>query len=236
MKNIIMVGAGGTASHLLHPLVAYLGIEEEDWLIHLWDADIVEAKNLARQLFFPYDINTSKAQALARRFNDRVLTYETYIGEDNVTDAIKDGDIVFICADNMAVRRVINDYCKTLDNIVLINGGNELYSGSAQIYIREDSKNITPPLDFWSPEFDPANDEDDRSALSCAEIAILPGGEQTVMANNSVAALLLQAFARYEIDRYDNTNKDPQWTKVTFDIEAGTFQTSDVRLIGDFDA
>jgi len=232
MRHVRIIGAGGTASHLLHPLISYLGFDRTDWLIHLYDADIVEEKNLSRQLFFPYDVNMPKTQALARRFGEQVIPHEAYIGEDNVAKAIKSGDIVFICADNMAVRRVINTHCKTLDDVVLLNGGNELYSGSVQIYARLDGKAMTPALDFWSPEFDPRNDGEDRSAMSCAEIAEMPGGEQTVVANNSVAALLLQALARYDIDRFEES---PQWTKATFDIDAGTFQTSDVRLIGGWD-
>lgn len=233
MKEIVIIGAGGTASHLIHPLIAYLGTNG-DWRIHIYDADIIEEKNLTRQLFYPFDINQHKANVLAERFKGigKILPYLDYVGTDNIEKVVKEKDLVFICADNMAVRRVINERAKMLQDIVIFNGGNELATGSVQTYIRKDGKNITPPLDFFSPEFDPANDEEDRSMMSCAEIAQLPGGEQTVTANNSVAALLLQALARYESGVYQ---QEKQWTKVTFDIDTGSFQTSDVRLIGGID-
>jgi len=228
--TLVMVGAGGTGSHLLHPLLAYLG--DRDYILHIWDADTVERKNLERQLFFEFDIGSLKALALAKRRPDRIEAHIKYLGEENITNAIQDGDTVFICADNMAVRRLINSLAKQLDNITIINGGNELYTGSVQVFAKRAGQRVTPPLDFYSPEFDADNDGPDMAELSCAEIAVLPGGEQTVVANNAVASLMLQALVRVEQDVYSEAE---QWTKVTFDVLAGTFQTSDVRLIGGLD-
>lgn len=228
-RNFVMVGAGGTGSHLFHPLLCYMSKEDT---LHIFDADHVEPKNLSRQLFYEYDLTENKANALARRFPERVVSHATYLGEDNISSAIREHDVVLICADNMAVRRIINNHAKTLDNVAVINGGNELLTGSVQVYLRVDGENVTPPLDFFSPEF--RNDTDpDMSTLSCAEIAELPGGEQTVVANNSVAALMLQALVRLDQTVYDN---EEQWTKVTFDVETGLFQPQDVRLFGDFSA
>jgi molybdopterin/thiamine biosynthesis adenylyltransferase len=229
-KNLVMVGAGGTGSHLFHPLMCYLDVDDT---LYVYDADHVERKNLTRQLFYEYDLTENKANALARRFPERVISKPEYIGEDNIAKAIREGDIVLICADNMAVRRAINAHAKTLDDIVVINGGNELETGSVQVYVRQDGVNVTPPLDFFSPEFKAEDNDPDMATLSCAEIAELPGGEQTVVANNSVAALMLQALVRLDKGVYE---KEEQWTKVTFDVEAGLFQPSDVRAYGDFNA
>lgn len=229
--NIVIVGAGGTASHLWHPLLAYLS--GMNATVHIWDADKVEEKNLDRQLFFPYEIGQPKASALARRIADLpILVYEEFVGEDNVDQAITEEDTVFICADNMPVRRLINERAKTLNNVTIINGGNEKDTASVQVFLRRDGHSITPPLDFMSPEFDPKNDEVDMSKLSCAEIARLPGGAQTVAANNTSANLMLQAYARVNQNVY---GEPKQWTKVTVNIPTGTIQTSDVRLLGGLD-
>ena len=230
MRSIVMVGAGGTGSHLIHPLIQYLGIDEA--IVHIYDADTIEPKNLTRQLFYPYEVGQLKAEALEVRFHNAVAAHTQYIGEDNIKDAVREGDVVLICADNMAVRRVINERAKNLDTVLIINGGNELDTGSVQVFLRDKGHNITPPLDFFSPEFN-RDDGPDMADLSCAEIAQLPGGEQTVVANNSVAALMLQALVRVDHDVY---SQEKQWTKTTFDVMAGTVQTSDVRLIGGFDA
>jgi len=228
MRNnqYVVIGAGGTASHLIHSLVQY--IQKGD-LIHLWDADVVEEKNLERQLFYPFEVGAHKAEAFQKRWPDVIEAHVTYVSEDNIERVIKDDDTVLICADNMAVRRLINERAKQLDNVVIINGGNEKISGSVQVYEREEGKNLTPPLDFASPEFLLSNDEVDRSALSCAEIAVLPGGEQTIIANQTVAALMMAALWRGDDGVYLSEAKT--WTKITFDHADGQVQTSDVRML-----
>jgi len=233
-NNIVMVGAGGTASHLIHPLICYMGGKSADFTIHVWDADSVEDKNLARQLFFRNEVGKNKARAFEDRYPNEVVAHEEFISEGNILLAIQESDGVLICADNMAVRRLVNSHCRGLSNVLVVNGGNELDTGSVQTFLRKDSKNITPPLDFNSPEFAHTDAGADPATMSCAEIALLPGGEQTVMANQSVAAFMLQALHRVFEKVYDED--DPQWTKLTFNIPRGTVQTSDVRLIGGYDS
>jgi molybdopterin/thiamine biosynthesis adenylyltransferase len=227
-RQFCVIGAGGTASHLIHALVNYVDAFPGGGVIHVWDADTVEPKNLTRQLFYPHEVNTLKAEAFAKRWPNMVVAHNDYVGADNIERAVKEDDTVFICADNMAVRRVINDHAKTLDSVTIVNGGNEEISGSVQYYERSDGKPLTPPLDFNSPEFDSANDEVDRSALSCAEIAELPGGEQTIVANQTVAALMMAALWRGDNSVYD---RDKTWTKITFEHDTGLVQTSDVRML-----
>jgi molybdopterin/thiamine biosynthesis adenylyltransferase len=234
-----MVGAGGTGSHLFHGLYLYALAKGLDYhTIHIWDADNVEEKNLERQAFFQHDIGMNKAEALAQRFVTHTRPHKEYVGPNNIELVMQDGDIVFICADNMTVRRLINERAKQLDNVTVINGGNELTSGSVQLFIRKDGVNLTPPLDWFSPEL--AIEDGDRSELSCADIAALPGGEQTIIANQTVAALMLAALWRADNlpweATYDPLTTPAQWTKFTFDHKAGTTQTSDVRLTGGWNA
>lgn len=231
MRQYVVIGAGGTASHLIHALVQYattLGPHK----IHMWDADHVEEKNLERQLFHNWEVGTHKADAFAHRWPASVVSHLEYVGEDNVARVVQDGDVVFICADNMAVRRVINTHAKTCADVVVINGGNEAHTGSVQLFARHDGEAETPALDWASPEFDPKNDEVDRTELSCAEIAVLPGGEQTIVANQTVAAFMLAALWRYDNQMHTPTETRPRtWTKFTFDHEEGLVQTSDTRML-----
>jgi molybdopterin/thiamine biosynthesis adenylyltransferase len=229
-RPVIMVGAGGTGSHLFHPLIQYLG-SAGDAMVHIYDEDHVTPENLERQLFYSHEVGQNKAMALAARFPENAIGHSVFIGFKNVDKIIQEGDTVLICADNMAVRRLINRRAKTLQDILVINGGNEEHSASVQVFLREGGHNITPPLDFYSPEFF-LNDGPDRSTLSCAQLARLPGGGQTVVANATAANLILQALARVDNDIY---LLEGQWTKQTVDIFQGTVQTSDVRLIGGYD-
>lgn len=237
MRQFTVIGAGGTASHLIHALVLYAQ-SQGPHKIHVWDADTVEEKNLERQLFFPFEVGRHKAEAFGNRWLDDIAPHLEYVGEDNIERVVKAGDTVLICADNMAVRRVINNRARSLSDVLVINGGNERHTGSVQVYARSDEKPTTPALDFASPEFNTNNDEEDRSDMSCAEIAVLPGGEQTMVANQTVAAMMMAALWRH-----DNGHDIPQatldrtWTKLTFDHEEGQVQTSDVRMLkGWFDA
>jgi molybdopterin/thiamine biosynthesis adenylyltransferase len=228
MRHYIVIGAGGTASHLFHALVLYAQ-SQGDHQIHVWDKDVVEEKNLERQLFYPFEIGKHKAKVFEERYPN-VIAHLEWVGEDNISDVIKNNDTVLVCADNMAVRRVINDHCKTLNDITCINGGNEKHTGSVQLFQRRHGKPETPALDFRSPEFDAANDEEDRSHMSCAEIAVLPGGEQTMIANQTVAAMMMAALWRADTRNFDR-GEERTWTKLTFDHEMGQVQTSDVRML-----
>lgn len=231
MRQFVIIGAGGTASHLIHALVQYAKSLGEH-KIHIWDADRVEEKNLERQLFYEWEVGMHKADAFRNRWTESIAAHLEYVGEDNIERVIKDGDTVLICADNMAVRRLVNARAKELDNVCVINGGNERHTGSVQLYPRTDGVPGAPALDFASPEFEPANDEIDMSELSCAEIANLPGGEQTMVANQTVAAMMMAALWRFDNDAHVPTDANPRtWTKMTFDHLDGLVQTSDVRML-----
>jgi len=235
MRQFVIIGAGGTASHLIHALVQYARSQGEHQ-IHVWDADVVEEKNLERQLFYEWEIGNHKAEAFRLRWPSSISAHFEYVGENNIERVVQNGDTVLICADNMAVRRVINTRAKQLADVCVINGGNERHTGSVQLFPRTDGVAGAPALDFASPEFDAANDDVDRSELSCAEIAVLPGGEQTIVANQTVAAMMMAALWRYDNKFHAPTVSTPRtWTKMTFDHREGLVQTSDVRMLKGWD-
>ena len=225
MGDIVIVGAGGTASHLVGPLMKMSDTE----LVHIWDEDTVEEDNLIRQMFDYTDVGQPKATTYQNKWGNAIVPHLEYVGEDNIGRVIQDTDIVFICADNMAVRQVIDTHAATLPNVTIINGGNEMHSGSTQLHIRVHGRNITPRISYHSPEI--LMQSHDLSTMSCAQIALLPGGEQTMLANMTVAALMLQAFERSRTREW--MSPDKQWTKMTFDIVTGLWQGSDVRIQGD---
>lgn len=237
MNNYIVIGAGGTGTHLLRPLHAYLTAhhQTDDWMLFIVDGDVVEEKNLARQLFTPATITLNKAVAAAGALNDipHVAAHEEYVSEENIGRFVQNGDTVFICADNFTVRRRIEDHARTLDNVIIINGGNEKWDGSVQLWVREEGNDITPRIGYLHPEIAVGMGED-RAEMTCIQAAALPGGEQTLIANMTAATWMLTALWRYHEGLaympLDNNPGPKTWTEVQFDARNGTVEHIDQRL------
>ena len=135
MNTLVMVGAGGTGTMLLRPLVRYMSVVDPEFRLYIIDGDHVEAKNLERQDFGLSQVSMNKAVAALDLFGDpeNMVAVPEYLSEDNMERYIADGDIVLICADNFTVRKRIEEHCMKLQHCAVINGGNETYSGSVQI-------------------------------------------------------------------------------------------------------
>jgi molybdopterin/thiamine biosynthesis adenylyltransferase len=242
MQNYIMVGAGGTGTHLLHPLHAYLAAHHKDdeWMLFILDGDVVEEKNLQRQLFAPGMVTLNKAEAAASTLFDipHVRAYPEYLSEENISRFIQEGDIVLICADNMVVRKRIEDHARTLTNVVVINAGNEKHSGSVQLYVRRDGKDVTPRIGYLHPEV--TAEGPDRAEMTCAQAAALPGGEQTIIANMQAATWMLTALWRYDNDLYELAEcSEPSpatWTELQFDAWDGYVEHIDMRMASNWRA
>jgi molybdopterin/thiamine biosynthesis adenylyltransferase len=192
--NIVIVGLGGVGTILAAKLGRFLNYSREyNGRIMLVDGDQYEPKNFERQEFSSFGNKADvKRQELLLQFNDLVFeTYEAYINETNAHEAIRDGSIVFLCVDNHKTRSIISNYCKTLTNITLISGGNEMTDGNVQIYVRKGGKDLTPDLSAYHPEI--RNPEDKLpDEMSCEELA--HSEPQLYFANLGVATLMCFAF------------------------------------------
>jgi len=240
MKNYVMVGVGGTGTHLLRPLLAYLKALHsninEDWMVHLIDGDVVETKNLERQMFEPGTVTMNKATAafaaVDAAYGDHVSARPEYLSEDNIGLLIQSGDVVLICADNFTVRKRIEERALQLQTLTVINGGNEKYDGSVQLFIRHDGVNLTPTLSYLHPEVKVGEGED-RAEMTCQQAAALPGGEQTLLANLWSATLMLTALHRYMIGITILAGDEPSestWTEAQFDSRTGEVTRIDQRM------
>lgn len=207
MNRYLMIGAGGTGSHLLPALIHYLETfhREDEYLLGVMDGDSVEPHNLERQLFHTAAVNLPKADAVLLPYKNlkNVLSIKHYLGSENIAEYIKEETVVLICVDNFPVRALIESHCNTLQNVVVINGGNERHSGTCQIWIRENGHNVTPPLSFEHPEIFAGGAN--RAEMSCQEIANLPGGEQLIVTNMMSAVYMLNALMAFNEGRVDKT-------------------------------
>lgn len=110
--TIIIVGCGGTGGFVAEGVCRLLSGRRGDSCLLLMDPDLVEARNLLRQNFYPQDVGHFKAQVLAERLSrqfGRVVGYSC----EAVTDAPRNlplsyrGSLVVGCVDNGGARAAI---------------------------------------------------------------------------------------------------------------------------------
>lgn len=231
--SIWLVGAGGTGSILYEPLVRYLAAwhrnHEGTFVLGVIDGDDVETHNLDRQMFTGNFVGGSKAEAVVSRYRPQtgeVHPLHEYLGANNIANRIHDGDIVLIAVDNYPARSHIERHVSTLDNAVVINGGNEAIDGSVQIWVRRDGKNVTPPISFLHDEIHTPGA--DRAEMTCEAIAQIAGGEQHIVANMQSATLILNAL-RLVLDQ-----AELGWHEIHFDLNVGRMRPFDYRKHEDF--
>lgn len=180
-SNFVIVGAGGIGAHLGPILAKYLAFRRPGSRLWIIDGDTVEDKNLAR-VYSSDAIGDDKADVLADICEQTVPTGSLDVRTINeyITPRTfdryhrgwyTDGTVVFSCVDNHKSRVYLEQLIGNLQNGLLISGGNDEYSGQAQLFCRKDGENLTPPISHFAPEIlseeDPNNifpDEDDCSA------------------------------------------------------------------------
>ena len=234
-RTYVLVGAGGTGSILLPPLMRYLTgyhvNRAENHILAIIDGDHVEEKNLARQMFEGEYVEENKANALTAIYGDATTrAIPEFLSDDNIEARIFDGDTVLIAADNYDVRARIERHGLTLQNLTVINGGNEDLDGSLQLWLRRDGQNVTPQMSFGHAEILVASPHD-PSRLSCAQRAELPGGEQTIVANMMSATQMLNAVRKVHEWERDLTIVAAvlPWHELYFDLQTGNTKTYDRR-------
>lgn len=132
MKHPFIIGAGGVASYLLPCLLKAFKPER----ITLIDKDVLEERNLDRQMFNPDDIGAFKASALLDllRKNSAIQTTMAEINDwfTPATAIPDDVDAIICVADNHEARRnaIIAAYER---NIRCYLGGNEYFDAEAYV-------------------------------------------------------------------------------------------------------
>lgn len=223
MNHYLLVGAGGTASYLFPTLHRWLRDQHnEDFLLAVIDGDTIKTHNLARQNHNPTAIGQPKARAIVHGYPHTVAIIE-YLGPENIDRYIQEGTTVIITVDNMPARARIQDRANQLSDVTVINAGNEEYTASAQIWLREEGVNVTPPIGFLHPDI--AYTGEDRALMSCDQIEALPGGGQTAIANQASATAIMAAL---------NSNKfaphgQIKWHELHFDTQRGEVEAIDYR-------
>lgn len=210
--EITTIGLGGVGSILSERISRFLNYSNSDEVkINLVDGDEFEHKNLERQEFIRFGNKAQiKTEELSNKFRKLNFSYyDQFVNEHNINQVIKEKSVTFLCVDNHKTRKLVSDYCKTLNDITLISGGNEYTDGNVQIYVRKEGHDLTPDLCTYHREIENPEDKSPEE-MSCEELSMsLP---QLYFTNLSVATIMCWAF--YNVVIQNNINN----CEVYFDI------------------
>jgi len=179
VKDILVVGCGGTGAYVVSYLSRLLSVinkefklnRHEEIKLYLADGDIVEEKNLIRQHFIAQDIGRNKAEVLGERYSGAFGIQIGVIKKD--LEKISDfkflriyphrSIIIVGCVDNNASRKVIHEwfiqngynYNENYSSKFWIDSGNEERNGQVVCGYRTglsglNSNNIKPKIQMTS--------------------------------------------------------------------------------------
>lgn len=146
-----------------------------------------------------------------------------YVSPFNITRLIRSGDIVLLCVDNHATRKLVSDYCTGLKNICLISGGNDGIGrdtsgsmrrgtyGNVQLYLRRNGRKLAPPLSQYHPEIAMPMDKL-PGELNCTELVL--SVPQILFANLAVASAMLNTLLL-------RLSRASHYAELSFDIADG---------------
>ncbi len=243
--SVTLVGCGGTGSHIASGLVALqAALADRDIAMDalLIDGDVVEQKNVGRQLFALGDIGKPKAQVIGERLN---AAFGCRFGSlnlaltDGYTIPYTDGtlDVVIGAVDNTAARAIIANAVKNANGkLWWLDCGNANHSGQVALGNIAEAKGLrgavalgmidrlpapslvfpdlvkTPPSNSPRSQRRRTGGEQTR-APSCAELTA--SGDQSLMVNRVIAAYALELLYAFLVE------SDPQWCALSFDLRYG---------------
>lgn len=188
IANLLIVGAGGVSSYMMEPLLKSFDIES----LTIMDGDILEERNLDRQLFNEEDIGEPKAIALSAKYRHaglNPLSRVQYL--KRVEDISEDYDVILCNVDNHPARRVCLEIADAKD-IPVIMAGNEYFDSQVMLYLGSlwRGGDADPRVNF--PEI-LTDDRGDPTACQGEEQELHP---QLAIANFSAASLALDMLWR----------------------------------------
>jgi molybdopterin/thiamine biosynthesis adenylyltransferase len=193
--NIKIIGLGGIGSILSDQICRFANYSINDFKVKitLIDGDEYEHKNNERQTFNSFGSKADvKQYELSSKFSKLTISsIPNYIDSNNISTILSDGDLILMGVDNHKTRKIVSDYCTTLDSVTLISGGNDYTDGNVQIYHRREGKDLTPDLCAYHPEIDNPRDKL-PTEMSCEELS--KSEPQLLFTNLTAATLMCQAF------------------------------------------
>lgn len=205
-RKIKVVGAGGIGGHLLEPLCRYLSYTDDYVEVTVFDGDKFEERNRERQRFTECENKAQHSVDLLKQEFPKIhfKAKNEYLTDDNIITSIRNDDVVFLCVDNHATRKLVSDRCEELDDVTLISGGNDYTDGNVITYIRKNGKNVTKPPTALHPKIAEPEDKNpgdlsDAERQGCQQEA--QTNPQLLFANLAIASTMCNCYYAYEQDK-----------------------------------
>jgi hypothetical protein len=227
VKSVKLIGLGGVGGIAARYLVAFLAASDRPLRVVLIDGDEFEPRNAERMLFSECGNKASVVRDDLLEFvEDGSLTLaavEEYVDAGNLPRLVVEGDVVLLCVDNHATRKLVSDHCRRLSDVCLISGGNDGVGedgagrtqrgsfGNVQVHRRREGVDETPPIDAFHPEIESPRDTPPGDT-SCTEALL--SVPQLLFANLATASALLNAF-------FLHTCRELCYPELCFDIAEG---------------
>ncbi len=203
-QTIKIIGLGGIGSIVLQFLSRFLdsNLRQSTRLV-LIDGDEFSPSNSPRttfqQLGNKAEVKAGETVSLLSSDRIAIVAIPRYVSGDNVSELIREGDLLMLCCDNHPTRKLISDHCERLSDVVLISGGNEGVDppgemgtyGNVQIAVRREGNNLTAPITRFHPEIAGAEGSP-PSEMDCIQQAA--STPQILITNLAVATAMLCAF------------------------------------------
>ncbi len=202
-ERIVVIGLGGIGSHLMDPLCRYLLYRQVPMEVVLVDGDDYVARNRLRQRF---EQQGNKAlvtkQALVASFPEIRFRHEPiYVFPGNVASIIQEGDVVLLCVDNHATRKIVSDHCGTLKDVTLISGGNDREDGNVIYHARREGRDLTPSPTDLDPSIASPTDHIPQIRCGCEQEVV--DDPQLVFTNLMAAAIMCLVYRAHVEERAD---------------------------------
>jgi hypothetical protein len=183
----LIIGAGGTASWLIPLLKKSLPRGTE---LEVADGDLLEEKNLDRQLFNPEFVGWNKAEALAFLYD--VQYWPFYAQADSELWTGDPYACIWCCADNHPVRKLAIEMVDQGKAAMTIIGGNEYNDMEAYAYLPA-WKNTAADPRIYFPELLTETQNDPLAPFAC-QGAAQEQNRQLALANYLSAGFMVHLY------------------------------------------
>ncbi len=131
-KSVLLCGAGGIGTYVA------LNLALEGISMDIYDGDIIESHNVARQLFYYGSNGKRKVDVLRSKLKEiapdaRINARSSYITE-NTLKWMPEYDAIICCADNWEARRILNNHALERE-AQLVNAAVTSFGAVAESYI-----------------------------------------------------------------------------------------------------
>jgi hypothetical protein len=207
-SSVKVIGLGGVGGRLAADLAVLLSSMNVSARLVLIDGDHFEVSNSVRMTIPDYGNKAAVIRTeLVRRSGDSrlsILAVEEFVGPENISRLIQEGDTVLVAVDNHSTRKLVSDFCaRHRRDVCLISGGNDGVGkdasgavhrgtyGNVQVYLRREGADVTPSLTLYHPEIAHPTDRLPGDVGCGEQIASQP---QLLVTNAQTATAMLATF------------------------------------------